>query len=145
MIERTMRGDRCACGATGLRPDRRSLGIVATMAAMLPAIWLCGVDGGVVFCRREDFHAVKGYDEGVLASEDLRLLFDLIRLGDSRWPRRRFGRPHGVKTITSTRKFDERGDWHYFPLMIRGMLTALAGRDRFNEFARGYWYTGRGE
>src|SRR5207249_2300408 len=38
-------------GATGVFPERWSIGIVATWMVMMPIVWLTGMDTGVVFCR----------------------------------------------------------------------------------------------
>lgn len=44
----------------------------------------------------------------------------LKRLGKTRGER--FARVKGVRATTSSRKFDSRGDWHYFTM---GPLTSL--------------------
>ena len=46
-------------------------------------------------------------------------------------------RLRGVKAVTSTRKFDIHGDWHYFRLMPKTALDLLRGRE---EAALHYWY-----
>src|SRR5262249_44283102 len=61
-------------GATGGRMERWCPGIALTYALMMPMVWLTGFDTGVVFCRREDFQAVGGYDERRLVAEDVAFL-----------------------------------------------------------------------
>ena len=48
-------------GGTGLKMERWSLGIATTWSLILPPLWLLGFDGGVWFCRREDFEEIGGY------------------------------------------------------------------------------------
>jgi hypothetical protein len=45
-----------------------------------------------------------------------------------------------VKALTSTRKFDEFGDWHYFRLIGRFLSSLLFSKETMKEFARIYWY-----
>ena len=71
-------------GATGLKMSRMSVGLAVTYAIMLAIVWTSGLDNGVVFCRRRDFETIGGYDESLRAGEDVRLLFDLRRLGRAR-------------------------------------------------------------
>ena len=56
-IDSAMAGDRYVGGATGGRMERMSAGIAVTMFAVLPLLWLTGLDAGVWFCRREGFDA----------------------------------------------------------------------------------------
>ena len=80
-IEEVMQAGRCIVGATGVRLERMSLGIRVTWVLLVPLTRLLAVDTGVVFCRREDFEAVGGYREELLAAEDVDFLFRIKRLG----------------------------------------------------------------
>ncbi|MCK5379279.1 MAG: hypothetical protein KAJ78_07735 [Acidobacteria bacterium] len=71
-------------GATGVRMERWSLGIAVTYAIMVPMVILMRMDTGVVFCRRDDFLTVGGYNEERLFAEDVQFLWDLRRLGGCR-------------------------------------------------------------
>jgi len=135
-IDAALRRGHCVGGATGVTLDRWSPGIALTYALFLPMVWLTGMDAGVVFCRRRDFEAIGGYDETRLVAEDVAFLWTLRRLGRTRGEKLR--RLTTAKAIASTRKFDEFGDWHYFPLIVEGIghlrrrgATALTDR---------YWY-----
>jgi glycosyltransferase involved in cell wall biosynthesis len=128
-------------GATGVIMERWSLGIALVYAMMLPMVWLTGLDSGVVFCRRGDFLTLGGYDEKLLIAEDVDFLWRLRRLGRSRG--QGLLRLRGVKAITSTRKFDQHGDWHWFTQFPAHIWRVLRNRDALNEFARRYWYDGR--
>jgi glycosyltransferase involved in cell wall biosynthesis len=135
-IEAALADRRCIAGATGVSLDRWSLGIALTYALFLPLVWLSGLDAGVVFCRREDFDAVRGYDETRAVAEDVAFLWSLRRLGKTRG--QKLKRITRAKAIASTRKFDEFGDWHYFGLIGEG-LRQLRGRGG-TELTDRYWY-----
>ncbi len=135
-IERTLATGRFIGGATGVTMDRWSLGIGATYGLLMAVVLLAGLDTGVVFCRREDFETIGGYDEDRLIAEDVKFLYALRQLGKRRG--QRFARTTRAKAVTSTRKFDEFGDWHYFPLGLKGLWAML--RHREAQFADHYWY-----
>ena len=143
-IDEAMNDDRFIVGATGVYLERRSLGLLLTYAAMLPALFIMKMDTGVVFCRREDFDAVGGYNEDLFIAEDVAFLYSIKQRGAKSG--RRFVRLSGVKALGSTRKFDENGDWHYFPLLLRS--TAIVAKNGFRVFIKqdtmpditDYWY-----
>lgn len=130
--------NRVIAGMTGVRPERWSLGIFVTYCLLMPFAWLMNMDTGVVFCRREDFEAVGGYDESRLYAEDVAFLFALLRRGRERG--QRLKRLKGVKALGATRKFDEFGDWHYFTLAARALWAWLRGEACDNKLAESYWY-----
>ncbi len=136
--DRTLASGRIIGGATGVRLERWSAGIAVTYAMIVPWVWLVGIDTGVVFCRREDFFAVGGYDEDHRFAEDVAFLLALKRLGRSRG--QRLTRLTSVKALASMRKFDDFGDWHYVTMMPRLALRLLLNRGRVDEFADLYWY-----
>ena len=120
-------------GATGVRLERWSLGIALTYAMIVPLVIATGMDTGVVFCRRNDFRAVGGYDERRELAEDVAFLWALRRLGKAR--RQRLIRLRSVKAVASTRKFDQHGDWHYFT-----SVPALLWPNGRIKLAKRYWY-----
>ncbi|HEX2667333.1 MAG TPA: glycosyltransferase [Gammaproteobacteria bacterium] len=126
-------------GATGVLMERWSAGIATVYAAALPVVWLTGFDSGVVFCRRSDFTALGGYDESRLVAEDVHFLARLKRLGAQRG--QRLVRLRSVKTVTSTRKFDRYGDWHYFRMAGALVWSGLRDPREFERRVRDYWYT----
>lgn len=131
-----------ACGATGLRMERTSFAIGVTLAVAIPLTWLFRVDSGVVFCRREDFAAIGGYREDVLAGEDVDFLHRLKRLGRKQ-SRGRFVRVPTARTITSTRKFDRHGDWHFLRMMVTMPFNYVFWRKRADQFIWRHWYADR--
>jgi glycosyltransferase involved in cell wall biosynthesis len=139
-ISRLLADGRVIGGATGVTLDRWSLGIAATWMVMILLVWITGFDTGVVFCRRADFEAVGGYDEGRRFAEDVALLYALWRLG--RRTHRRLVRARRAKAVASTRKFDEHGEWHYFGLIWHG-ITRCFGSGTMDEVVERYWYRPR--
>jgi glycosyltransferase involved in cell wall biosynthesis len=148
-IEDTLASPAVIAGATGIVWERWSAGIAATWAVGAAVTALTGMDAGVVFCRREDFLAVGGYNENRLFAEDVEFLLALRRRGRTRG--QRLARPRGVRAVSSARKFDRHGDWHALHLSLRTFAamarTALPGtrtrRDVVRDFARHYWYEDR--
>lgn len=138
-VARAMDTGRFIGGATGVRLERMSLGIGITYyCLMLPMILITGMDTGVVFCQRRDFQELGGYNEGVLFGEDVDLLTRLKKLGRGRG--QKILRLKRVRAVTSMRKFDRFGDWHYFTVLARGLYAMFLPSKKFQEFARKYWY-----
>jgi glycosyltransferase involved in cell wall biosynthesis len=115
-IDHAASNDRVIAGATGVHLERMSLGIAVTYMVMVPLIWVTGMDTGVVFCWRNDFMAIGGYDEQKLFAEDVDLLWRLRRSGRSRG--QKLIRVTSTKAVASLRKFDQHGDWHYFSVIV---------------------------
>ena len=140
-IEDVMARGDAMVGATGVRPERWSIGIFCTWLLAVPLVYLMNMDAGVVFCRRRDFEAVGGYNEGFEFAEDVQLLADLKRLGRTRG--QRFARARGAITITSSRKFDKHGDWHFLIMPLRIGFWMLFNQKRMRRETRAYWYEDR--
>src|SRR3989440_5047648 len=140
-IEAALANDRIVGGATGVTLERWSLALVATYLAIIPLVFLTGMDAGVVFCRRSDFIEIGGYNERLLVAEDVAFLWALKRLGRSR--RQRLTRLRSMKAVASTRKFDRYGDWHYFRDFARMAIARIRNPDATDEFIQRYWYNDR--
>jgi len=137
-IDRALSGGKVIAGATGVRMERWSVGIAATFTVFVPFLWITGLDTGVVFCRREDFDAVGGYNEELRVAEDVDFLWKLRRLGRTR--HQRLARITSVKAIASVRKFDKYGDWHYLTDMPRVLYRLIFKRGVHDAFVQAYWY-----
>ena len=137
-IDDVMLNNRVIAGSTGVSMERMSPGIAMAYMFMVPLTWATGMDTGVVFCRRSDFVAIGGYNEQKLFAEDVDFLWRLRRLGRPRG--QKLSRVTSVKAIASMRKFDQHGDWHYFPLIIKGLYGMCFPSRRIDEFAKKYWY-----
>ena len=128
-------------GATGIRIERRSLGILVTVGLFLPIVRVMGIDGGLVFMRRDDFEAAGCYDESLLAAEDVDLLLRVRKRCRARGER--FARLRGVPTIASARKFDRHGEWHFLRSAIALAWDRAFRPARFDAAVRRYWYEDR--
>jgi glycosyltransferase involved in cell wall biosynthesis len=137
-IEDSLATGGVVAGATGVRMERWSLGIAVTWAIFMPMVWLTRMDTGVVFCRKEDFVTIGGYDERRFFAEDVQLLWDLRRLGRKR--KQRLTRLRTVKALGSTRKFDTHGDWHYLSDLFGLVPKMLFSPRATSDFANKYWY-----
>ena len=137
-IEDSLATERVVAGATGVRMERWSFGIAVTWALFMPMVWLTRMDTGVVFCTKEDFVAIGGYDERRFFAEDVQLLWDLRRVGRKR--KQRLTRLRTVKALGSTRKFDLHGDWHYFSDLFGLVPKMLWSPRASSDFADKYWY-----
>jgi len=137
-IDRAMQSAQVIAGATGVSLERWSLGIWATYVLLVSFVWLTGMDTGIVFCRREDFEAIGGYDERRFVAEDVVFLWTLRRLGRTRG--QKLVRVTAVKAVASMRKFDEFGDWYYFTRLLPGILRSIRSSRVEEELGRRYWY-----
>ncbi|MEP6708089.1 MAG: glycosyltransferase [Pyrinomonadaceae bacterium] len=137
-IQEAIDGGRTVAGATGVDLERRSPGLMFTYYVAMTVCWLMRMDTGVVFCRREDFETIGGYDEARLYAEDVGFLLAMRRLGRTRG--QQLGRLRGVKALGSTRKFDQFGDWHLFWMMAQGVKSLVTWNWNDKKFAERYWY-----
>jgi hypothetical protein len=137
-IDATLATGRYVGGATGVRLERWSPGILATWLLLMPWVFLLRMDTGVVFCRREDFVRIGGYEEARHFGEDVALLVALKRLGRARG--QALTRVTAAKALASMRKFDRHGDWHYFRLFADVGISMLRDPRASTDFTRRYWY-----
>ena len=140
-IDDALSGGRYVGGSTGVTLDRWSIGLAVTYATFVPMAWLTKFDTGAVFCRREDFERLGGYNEVRFYGEDVQFLWDLRRLGRRRG--RRLVRLSSVKAIASTRKFERFGDWHYFTSFPRLLVKMFTTPGAKTDFVERYWYSDR--
>jgi len=137
-IDRAIKSGRYVAGATGLTLERKSLGLLITYCLAAPLALITRMDSGVVFCSREDFEAVGGYDESRLYAEDVVFLMALRRLGRKR--DQRLTRLSSVKALGCTRKFDQFGDWHYFWMLGHAIKSLVTWNWHDENLAERYWY-----
>ncbi len=113
--------------------DRMSLGIAVSGAYvalnLLPIMIKSGgfLSATMFWFRRKDFDRLGGFDESLVSLEDADFAARLKALG------KRYGRKYGTLkkgvVLTSSRKFDEFGDWY---LLKNRQLTKriFTGKDR---------------
>jgi glycosyltransferase involved in cell wall biosynthesis len=136
-----MEDPRVGMGASGLEFERSSAGIATTVAFFKPIVRLMGIDGGLVFMRRDDFIAAGGYDESLLVAEDVDLLMRVRKRCRARG--QRFRRLEGVPTVVSARKFDRHGEWHMLGSALGMAWDRVFRPRRFEASVRRYWYEDR--
>jgi glycosyltransferase involved in cell wall biosynthesis len=127
-------------GASGIRPERLSIGIRLAWALTTANAALTGIDAGLTYCRRSDFEAIGGYDDRRLSLEDVDFLWRLKQQGARRG--QRLARLQAVPAIFSTRKFDQYGDWHWLGLGARVLQSRGWRRDVRSAIVQAYWYGG---
>jgi glycosyltransferase involved in cell wall biosynthesis len=127
-------------GGAMVLPDRWSVGILASAAAVLPYLVSSGVSFGMFWFHRRDFEEIGGFDTRFVSVEDIDFARRLKAHG------RRTGRGWGTlwttALVTSCRKFDQFGDWYLFrnPGFVRKVFR---GNDR--KAADHFWYDVRSD
>lgn len=119
----------------GTRPtfDRYSLGIC--VSAVYVAMNLIPVmiknkaplSGAMFWFYKKDFDAIGGFDESLISLEDMDFAARLNKLGASRG--QKYGTLKKSYIITSSRKFDEFGDW-YLIKNRKKTKRIFTGKDR---------------
>lgn len=143
-IKELLSSGRYIGGGAMPRFDRMSLGIaVSSLYIALKLIPIMIKSGGILsgtmfWCRRKDFDKIGGFDENLVSLEDMDFARRLKALGKA--SNRKYGTLKKSYVITSSRKFDEFGDWYL--LRNRKMTNAIfSGKDR--KAADKYYYNVR--
>lgn len=132
-IKQMLESGRFIGGGTLSEFSRMSLGIM--VSTMYVALQLAKETiksrvipvGGMFWFYKSDFEKIGGFDESLVSLEDMDFAKRLKKLGESK------GKKYGVLKksfiITSSRKFDEFGDWYL--VKNRKLTKALfSGKDR---------------
>lgn len=132
-IYRMLRSKKYIGGGTISTFDRYSLGIAVSamvVAANVAPIMIkqkAPLMCGMFWCLKRDFDRLGGFDETLVSLEDMDFAVRLKQLGEKR------GKKYGVlrksKIITSSRKFDEFGDW-YLVKNYKLTKAIFTGKDR---------------
>ncbi len=120
-------------GGTRAKFDRMSIGIffsaMYVAANIMPAMIKnkAALTGGMFWFYKKDFETIGGFDESFVSLEDLDFAARLNKLGISRG--QKYGTLRRSFIVTSSRKFDEFGDWY---LIKNRKLTKriFTGKDR---------------
>ena len=135
VIEASLSSGKVVGGGVLIIPERWSVGILVTALMLLPIALCHRISGGLFFCFRKDFLAIKGFNEQLCSVEDIDFAVRLKAHG------RKSGRKFKVllhaHIVTSCRKFDHFGDW-YMVLHPGEFLTLLRGRNQ--KLADKVWY-----
>ena len=134
VLEMLTTGKRVGGGSLTL-PERYSLGILFSIASVMPYLIWHGVSFGLFWCRREDFEAIGGFNEELVSIEDLDFAKRLKKHGRKKG--QGFGTNLKAPLKTSCRKFDQFGDWYLFlnPVFV---WRVFQGTDR--EVSDRFWY-----
>ncbi|HOV27286.1 MAG TPA: glycosyltransferase [Pseudobacteroides sp.] len=132
-IEKEIRTDKSIGGCAKLKMERTSPGIffnmhvIATIGAIANGL---PKGAGLFWCRKTDFDAIGGFDENLRVAEDIDFAKRLKQYGKKK--NKKFIRLPRAFVVTSTRKFDEFGDWMYLKLIIKnfGMVKELFKRGK---------------
>lgn len=135
-LNRAMSSGRYVGGAVRIKYERMSLGLAVTLAATNSLPWVFGVAGGFVFCTRQAFQDIGGYDEDYYVREDADFLETLRYYAKHEGQGLAFLRSTFI--VTSARKFDKHGDW----ILIRKVCFEPKhwGKQKHPEFAKELWY-----
>ncbi|TWH46235.1 glycosyltransferase family 2 protein [Sporomusa sp. KB1] len=131
-IEKHLMSGEYIGGGVMMKPERMSLGIMAsTLALLLTAIPTFIKHGfislGLLWCFKKDFDAIQGFDENRIMAEDADFALRLKEHGKA------LGKTYGTITkahiTTSSRKFDMFGDW-VFVIKPQILFAYHNGRNR---------------
>jgi glycosyltransferase involved in cell wall biosynthesis len=139
-ILRRLDSGKIVGGGAMVYPERWSLGILASVLAILPYLAFTGVSFGLFWCLKRDFDAIGGFDERFVSVEDVDFARRLKKHG--RASGRSWGTLFRAALITSCRKFDQFGDWYLFrnPAFVRRVFR---GNDQ--KAADHFWYDVRSD
>ena len=120
-------------GGTNPKFDRMSVGIAFSSAYvamnLIPIMMKNGgyLSGAMFWLYKRDFDVIGGFDETLVSLEDMDFAVRLKKLGDKRG--QKYGTLKRSYILTSSRKFDEFGDWY---LIKNRSLTKriFSGKDR---------------
>lgn len=140
-IKQMLESGKFVGGGTVSKFDRMSIGIAFSamyVAANIIPVMVknkAALTGGMFWLYKRDFEAIGGFDERYVSVEDLDFAARLNKLGVSR--NQKYGTLKKSRIITSSRKFDEFGDWY---LIKNRQLTKriFTGTDR--EAADEFYY-----
>lgn len=125
-------------GGVTIKPERTSLGLKATDYFVRMMLFFMGISIGAIWCKKEHFDKINGFDEALFIAEDLDLAKRLKQHGHS--INKKFKHLKSTHIVTSCRKFDKFGDWHWFKFMFLNHKEILRGVKSNNSFARKYFY-----
>ena len=134
-IDRSLSAGKCIGGGVAIRMERMSLGILLTLFMLAPVLLYHRVSGGLFWCYRRDFEEIDGFDERLVSAEDLDFAKRLKAYGKTQG--KCFKTLRKAYIQTSTRKFDQLGDW-YLVRHPRLMWTILKGKNR--QAANDFYY-----
>lgn len=126
-------------GQASIVYDRRSLGISFLTLLINMHLRMKGYAGGFYWCTKESYSHLGGFDEKLRFCEDVDFAKRLRAYGKTQG--KKYTHHFDTPFISSSRKFDTFGDWHYLRSMFWGFLgkshRMIKDVDNFEE---GYFY-----
>lgn len=139
-IDEAMSSGKYIGGGTIIKFGRMSIGLFCTLyITVVPFRWLLGIAGGLIFTKKETFKKLGGFDESLYCAEDSKFILDLKRYGKQKG--KKFKIITNDYVITSTRAFDELGDWYYFKNLHKVIFAKEPFKNKL--FAKKFWYDRR--
>jgi hypothetical protein len=137
-VDEVMSSGKYIGGGTDIRMERNSAGIFFTYCiTKYPAMWLLGIMGGLIFTDKKTFEEMGGFDTSLYCAEDSAFAFSLKKYGKQK------GKKVKVITdayiITSSRAFDNYGDWYYFKNLPKFIFNPVK-KFRDKSFCDSFWY-----
>lgn len=123
-IRRLLSTQKFIGGGTRIKPERLSLGIVASSLIILYYAIRFGLrPAGLFWCFKKDFDSISGFDESLLTLEDLDFANRLAVFGKTK--QLKYGTTWRASITTSCRKFDKYGDWYFFknPGLVKALFS----------------------
>lgn len=125
-------------GGVKIKPERMSMGIFFTQVFVEANFFLTGLSAGVLWFKKDDFDAIGGFNEKLFIAEDIDLASRLKKYGKKN--NKKFKHLKSAFIVTSCRKFDKFGDWHWFKFMIFSFKDVIKGFKGDKKFANKYFY-----
>lgn len=134
-VKLAMESGKFIGGGVNILTDRFSPGIIVSLIVLIPFLLYYRVTCGCFFFRRDLAEEIGFFNEEMYSAEDIDFA---VRL-------RKHGKKSGLKfknllsahIVTSSRKFDQFGDWYAFKHPIK-TLKLLKGKK--SKFADQIWY-----
>lgn len=117
--------------------ERRSLGLNLTQFFITTNLRICRVSMFLFYMPAEVFREVGGFNEKLLANEDMEFALRLKRFGKAQG--RKFSNLKTAGVVLSARKFDEYGDW----AVLRHPILFVRAFMNHPETAYELWYRPR--
>jgi glycosyltransferase involved in cell wall biosynthesis len=125
-IQRLLSTQKFIGGGTRIKPERLSLGIIASSLVILYYALRFGLrSAGLFWCLKKDFDSIGGFNESLVTLEDLDFANRLAAFGKTK--RLKHGTTWNAFITTSCRKFDKYGDWYFFknPGLVKNLFSGL--------------------